>query len=150
MTPQIGNVEIGPHGLRQDPDAGCLKVGLRRQSFRPGSTRGVAVAAPEIDFVGEIPADRVSGQPQPIREDDAEGGIGLVVQSQFLQLRADAGVGLGQDGGLGDFEQPLHFVDLAPVGHEQDDVIVGLDHRVVMGHQYVLAANDRADRGSPG
>ena len=94
MAPQIGNVEIGPHGLRQDPDAGCLKVRLRRQSFRPGGTRGVAVAAPEIDFVGEIPADRVGGQPQPVREDDAEGGIGLVVQSQFLQLRADAGIGL--------------------------------------------------------
>src|SRR6185295_8036957 len=47
-----------------------------------------------------------------------------------------------------DLEQPFHFVDLPPVGDEQDHVVVGLYFRVVMRHQHVVAAHDRADRGA--
>ena len=47
-----------------------------------------------------------------------------------------------------DLEQALDLVDLAAIRDEQDHVIVGLDLRVVMRHEHLVAANDRADRGA--
>src|SRR5690606_26811250 len=43
-------------------------------------------------------------------------------------------------------EEPLDLVDLPAIGHEQNDMIVRLDHEIMMRHQHGLAANDRADR----
>ena len=58
-----------------------------------GGACGIAIAAPKVGFVGESPAQRVGGQADRFRQFDAEGSVGLVVQPQFFQLCADAGVG---------------------------------------------------------
>ncbi|MBG9481578.1 hypothetical protein ABE52_05325, partial [Bacillus thuringiensis] len=42
-------------------------------------------------------------------------------------------------------EQAFELLDLAPIGHEQDHVVVGLDGRIVMCDEDPLVANDCDD-----
>src|SRR5690606_2843354 len=46
-------------------------------------------------------------------------------------------------------EQLFQALDLAPVGHEKDDVVVGLDPDVVVRDDHFLAPDDGADTRSP-
>ena len=43
-----------------------------------------------------------------------------------------------------DLEQVFYLVDLAPVGHKQDDVIIGLNDSVMMRHDDLVAAVEGA------
>src|SRR5687768_17937732 len=47
-------------------------------------------------------------------------------------------------------EQTLHLFDVAPVGEEDDDVIVVVDHGVVVGDGHLVAAHHGADDGALG
>ena len=47
-------------------------------------------------------------------------------------------------------EEPFDLLNLAPVGHEKDDVILCLDDGIVVGLKYFLATHDDVDRGAPG
>src|SRR3974390_125312 len=45
-------------------------------------------------------------------------------------------------------EQALESLDMAAVRQEHDQMVVGLDERVMVRHDDVLAANDRDDAGT--
>ena len=93
LAAQVDDLQVGPHGFGQHTHAGSEVVGLRGQPLGPGGAPVVAVAAPEIEFVGELRADVVGGQAEPVGENDAGSGLFPGTQPQFLQLRADTGVG---------------------------------------------------------
>ena len=56
------------------------------------SPRRVAVAAPEVELIGEIGAHGVGSQAESIRQFETEVAERLGVQAQFVQLRADTRV----------------------------------------------------------
>ena len=45
-------------------------------------------------------------------------------------------------------EQLLHIADVLFIHKEQNHVIAGFDHRVVVGDQHFFVTNDRADGGT--
>ena len=57
------------------------------------SQRCIAVAAPKVRLVGEVRAQCVGGQVQPVRQRDAKGLGHFGAEPEFVKLGAQAGIG---------------------------------------------------------
>ena len=127
--------------LGQDADARRVHVRLRGQQLGSRRERRMADAAPEVELVGEVGAQRVGGEPEPVGEREASGRVAQhVLKPQLPKLRADAGIdghveAVGarprpdgrQDRGLGQAGAHPRLM------HPRDrlrDVEVGGEHRV--------------------
>ena len=48
-----------------------------------------------------------------------------------------------------DLEQPLNLLNAALVREKQDDMVIGLDHGIMVRDNHLIAPDNRADRGTP-
>ena len=95
LAAQVDDLQVGPHGFGQHPHAGSQEVGFRSQALGSGGARVVAIAAPEVELVGELRADVVGSQAEPVGENDSGSAFFPGTQPQFVQIRADTGIGGG-------------------------------------------------------
>ena len=93
MPAQVHDLQVGAYGFRQHPHAGGQVIRLLSQPLGAGSKRIVAVATPEIEFIGKIHPEGVGGQVQTVRQFDAEVAVHVFAQPDFVQLRGNARVG---------------------------------------------------------
>ena len=93
LATQINDFEVGRNRFRQNANLRSLKIRLGGQMLSARSQRCIAVAAPEVRLVGEVRAQGVGGQVQPVRERDAKGLGHFGAEPEFVKLGAQAGIG---------------------------------------------------------
>ena len=77
------------------PHAGSQVVRLRSQPLGGGGARVVAIAPPEVKFVGDVKTQAVGRQADPVGELDAKIAVYVGTHPQFVQVGGDTRIGGG-------------------------------------------------------
>ena len=139
LEERVGEAQAGDgHQQRHGGDRGHQRPAAGSPAgIRPGSA--VRACWCRVKNQSSPPAPRqisaaaTKSTSMPVRVDDRRRHRQQVCDAEQHQHRAQDVDDCQHRSGL---EQPLDLLDVAPVGEEQDHVVVGLDHRVVVRHDH--------------
>jgi len=93
LVAQVDDLQVGAHGFGQHSYAGSQVVRLRSLPLGGGGTRVVAIAAPEVEFVGDVKTQVVGRQADPVGNLEAKIAVYVGTHPQFVQVRGNTRIG---------------------------------------------------------